>query len=71
MVTKERIAELRALCEAATPGPWIAADECILIAEDATFIAAARTALPELLDYIAELEKQVEHLEDLHMSCDK
>jgi hypothetical protein len=63
-----RIAELRALAEKATPGPWIVIDDAGLghgpadavnafdwdavDTPDAAFIAAARTALPEALDAI-------------------
>lgn len=96
MFTKERIAELRALCDGATEGPWegfacreiredaphlglcnvrtpdIAGGQQLLIwpwdhgtrpglcshplsPTDAQFIAAARSALPELLDEVEKL----------------
>ena len=69
-MTPDRIKELRALCDAATPGPWMkerpngvgSADDMICFIDissfnrdqDAAFIAAARPALPEAL---AEIEK--------------
>ncbi len=81
-MTPARIAELRKLCEEATPGPWrhkapahithdgtatmlagtiaICTDPVHPSAKrDAAFIAAARTALPEL---IAEVERLREEL---------
>lgn len=70
MITDERIAELRAVCADATPGPWLLEDNGTLggllvrppagrphrhdHGEDAEFVATARTALPELL---AEIER--------------
>lgn len=76
MITPERIAELKALCEKAQDGPWeaglerlgdpdkrkiwqcslqVASTSSIWTAREAqeanaAFIAAARTALPELLE---------------------
>lgn len=82
---------LRALCEAATPGPWsvdhyeetddwcLRADNATIpgnsIADaggfsykpDAAFIAAARTAIPELLD---EVERLRAALERIVKNCD-
>jgi hypothetical protein len=70
-MTKERIAELRALVEKATRGPWMVQLKPRTIfpppfpgqtiveyeaVEDAAFIAAARTALPEALDRIELLD---------------
>lgn len=64
-MTPERLAELKELCQKATPAPWetnIYAGNFFLshpkagvipTTQDMDFIAAARTALPEL---IAELE---------------
>jgi len=91
-MTPERIAELQALCEKATPGPWIWADDqmwfyadyqkrgdleqnsdgswkfvSIIETEDGhygpkendrDFIAAARTALPELLAELSRLTRE-------------
>jgi hypothetical protein len=73
-LTAERVAELRALCEAATPGPWRADPEPVdapgwvsagdrhePVAEvyggthNAALIAAARNALPDLLDEVERL----------------
>lgn len=71
-MTPGRIAELRALAAAATPGPWgIYVDGLSVMArgnlvtdlhqrgplakDDAAFIAAARSALPEALDHIEQL----------------
>lgn len=92
-MTTERIAELRALAEAATPGPWEIikfdgpmSEETICRTkdaapyeqmvwregsdyddygqhpsdEDAAFIAAARTALPEALNEIERLWLYIE-----------
>jgi hypothetical protein len=70
-MTPERIAELRALCKAATPEPWKNAfrssqvpdgegrppfDIFVGDEDDVAFIAAARTALPEALDRIEFLQ---------------
>jgi len=96
-MTNDRIKELRALCEAATPGPWVVTRhnwECGSInwlaandrdvdgnfyahiqdgaggdpgernpraKQDAAFIAAARTALPEALDEVERLRGYNEH----------
>lgn len=72
-MTPERLKALRELCDRATPGPWrIGAMESFQAAvdgaddeevtgfiepSDAGFIATARTAIPELLDYVARLEQ--------------
>jgi hypothetical protein len=125
-MTPERIAELRALAEAATPGPWAYFDtgdkggpgwvlgtiydtrekdmvwhtgrvepdiyneettEFVQVADimdriahdsddghariqDAAFIAAARTALPEALDSIEALWEMVERAEDVTVRID-
>lgn len=86
MFTKERIAELRALCDGATEGPWEhvfnedeswetvrCADSLVAKvdseysfeqdAKDAQFIAAARTALPELLDEVERLKNSPDWLD--------
>ena len=109
-MTDERLAELRALAAAATPGPWrrgvwrgqchvedhvpmyhgttspcvydftfdadvsnqiappkgnhFLFDERGLNEQDAAFIAASRTAIPELLDEIQELREEVERRSD-------
>lgn len=70
-MTPERLAELRAIAAAATPGPWTTSsawsvrsgrDELVAATSyynheaDAEFIAAARTAIPALL---AEIERLV------------
>lgn len=80
-MTPKRIAELRALCEKATPGPWyesmtytpsvfpkdsttaVAFD---LLKTDMNFIAAARTAVPELLDEIERVQKQRDTIVEVH-----
>ena len=65
-MTPERIAELRALANAATPGPWeprwLQYPDCTIAlgSEDAAFIAAARTALPEALLEIERLTNLIE-----------
>lgn len=94
-LTEERLAELRRLCEAATPGPWSvrgdarpdyygncywwirgpegyryvvcndaqSAEGGVTRREDAEFIAAAREALPALIDEVGRLRRRVEALE--------
>jgi hypothetical protein len=93
-MTPERLAELKALADAATPGPWEATngsraaiervegrvlvrhvhhDTMVILRPDGTrrafafedlpFIAAARTAVPELL---AEVERLRILLADVH-----
>lgn len=69
----DRVAELRALADAATPGPWTLYDRGVgwEVSElpdvhdgttfnrpDAEFVAAARTAIPELLDDVEQLRAQ-------------
>ncbi len=78
-LSAERISELRRLCEAATPGPWLSEIDGYGVKEvigprliniddgsglrkypcyaDLTFIAASRTALPELLDALEAAQK--------------
>ena len=73
----ERIAELRELSEKATAGPWkfqyspldkvnvIYAESYIGLIrdkDDAAFIAAARTALPESLDEVERLTAKIEKI---------
>jgi hypothetical protein len=78
-------AALRELCERATPGPWeYGIDPChfdspevrnnrwaiyVPTDEDAAFIAAARTALPELLDRVEKLENVAEEASELLEAC--
>ena len=79
-MTDERLAELRALADAATPGIWdftshnvpgtyrahILGEPPVLIIsmarrdEDLAFIAASRTAIPELLDEVERLRAELE-----------
>ena len=70
-MNEKRIEELRAMCDTATPGPWIrerwsidTVNERVVATAnmqlDAAFIAAARTALPELLDEVERLETEAE-----------
>ncbi len=68
----ERISELRRLCEAATAGPWgdlwatnemdVAVDTeqgtVAIVRADHLFIAASRTALPELLDALQQVQAE-------------
>lgn len=63
-------AKLRALADAATPGPWnrdadgvsvyidVRFAICDASGADANFIAAARTAVPALLDEIERVERE-------------
>lgn len=73
-MTPERIEELRSLCNAATPGPWVQQGSNVIAPEtgedvayycamrDAEFIAAARTALPEALAEIERLRAAMQAL---------
>ena len=81
-MSDERLAELRALSDAATPGPWainlqspdLAANignaekwVCAVTQEgghgDIDFIAASRTAIPELLDEIKRLRECLSNID--------
>jgi len=58
-LTDEEIQQLRELCEKATPGPWeIEFDDGVGMDPDSTFIVAARTALPRLLDKVERLKEE-------------
>ena len=72
--TDDEIKAARALCDAATPGPWIeqphpgiqisaiggvSCDDGCIGWSDAAFIAAARTLLPAALDALEEERAQV------------
>jgi hypothetical protein len=50
LCARQHVEELAALCEAASPGPWSPDPARNESAADAAFIAAARTALPRLLE---------------------
>jgi len=57
-MTPAELQRLRALCERATPGPWFPRPKEVaipIVPNDVAFIAAAREAVPQLLD-------EVEHL---------
>lgn len=86
-VTAERLSEIAALCEAATPGPWRQDCQIRVVAgpdsnptdiidydhalhgeppsaseiADLAFIAASRTAIPELLAEITRLRADLDH----------
>jgi hypothetical protein len=77
-LTDAKAAELRALCEKATPGPWVARytgqvvdsdagqiADVSLSDSDAFFIAASRTAIPALLNERDELIKERDHFRKL------
>lgn len=63
---KPDLDKLRAIDNAATPGPWLDNENPIdeywaeLNPNDAVFIATARTAIPQLIDWVRELEKELE-----------
>lgn len=73
MFDSDRIQRDREMCEAATKGPWkaeageVLSDDlsCKLIAfsvqrwQNTTFIATARTELPDALDEIVRLQKEL------------
>jgi len=69
---------LRELCERATPGPWTlyfddghwlerpgTTDLCAHTNTDARFIAAARSALPALIDLVAAKDAEIERLREV------
>lgn len=68
------IAKLRALCDAATPGPWVNGEDELAESpdgfyftwegrdSDAALIAASRTAVPSLLDEVERLRACVEEI---------
>lgn len=66
-MTNEELDRLEALANAATPGPWVADERWVEDADeydigeaqetsDAEFIAAARTAIPQLIAEIRRLQ---------------
>lgn len=68
-MTPSRLAEIKALADAATPGPWLSRDGEVFrpdftgIAhevddDDSDFIAASRTAVPELVAEVERLRDQ-------------
>lgn len=85
-MTPSRRQELRALCDAATPGPWWPRDatrrgtvesHCGHVCTagfletcepDAAFIAAARTAVPELLDEVEKWQHAEAAAVDAHIA---
>jgi hypothetical protein len=64
-MTNEQLTELEELCEKATPGPWrISRNARIFefkLKADGRFIAAARTALPELIAEVRRLRNERLH----------
>jgi len=76
MNNDQRIAEIEARCELATPGPWKLGEDETIEAEsdciacrlntrqDAEFIANARTDIPYLLGQLAERDKEIERLQE-------
>lgn len=78
-MNQRRINELRALCEAATLGPWFEGDlgiyfdataiggignhNVMALKQNRPLIAAARTALPEALDEIERLRNEIDDLD--------
>ena len=93
-VTPEYLAELKRLCDEATPGPWVKDgewvvpegfdndawvtgdedcpmpvvgmwihdNELLITGKDARFIAAARTAIPALIQHVERLERENDEL---------
>lgn len=64
----DRISEIRARCEAATPGPWDIILNGHNIKVERTpanidFIAHAREDIPYLLAQLAERDKEIERLD--------
>ena len=85
-ITPDVRARLRALADAATPGPWEAdlsdpspawaavttPDRCIaehLTREDAQLVAAARAAVPALLDALDAAEAERDHARSIAVSA--
>lgn len=85
-MSPERLKELRALAEAATPGPWHIdgpnADDVVAEVSsltvvprtngmlcapryDAAFIAASRSAVPELLDEVERLRESLRNIAEI------
>lgn len=74
-MTPERLEEIRQACSQASEGPWHHSEHYneivpvmdfngnIMEKADATFIAGARTWVPELLAYIEELESRLAFFE--------
>ena len=78
MMTKTEIDEIRARCEAATPGPWVKEDmpdyaeitsaevesvALVSMTVNAKFIAKSREDIPRLLDALEESERKCRELE--------
>jgi hypothetical protein len=75
-MSRPNLDAIRERCEAATPGPWEVNDGQIYTSHgkqvtprfwnyrDAEFTAVARTVLPALLAYIAELEAEIDRMRD-------
>lgn len=88
-LTEEQLAELEALADAATPGPWgvyhdiddwydVWADIAIKgdtrvsgpgIYADASFIATARTAIPQLIAEVRRLKAKITWLRGSGRGC--
>jgi hypothetical protein len=64
IMTDEQLTKLEELCEKATPGPWRISRDARLfplnLKADGRFIAAARTALPELIAEVRRLRTELE-----------
>ena len=76
-MTKDRLKEIEARADAATDGPWMSVDSYIGVEEaedqavgetgrdaDATFIAHARTDIPDLIAEVKRLQGEILELEE-------
>lgn len=78
----DRLAEQLAICDAATEGPWDMPIDMFLVenedgkeiaearshADDATFIATARTALPDALKALVKCREALDKIADVEVS---
>jgi hypothetical protein len=77
-ITPERLAEIEARVNAATPGPWVhdefwgvvdpvfVDEDGHLAPQDMKFIAAAREDVPDLIARVRELEAEITRLREVY-----
>ena len=65
-----KLDDLQKLCDAASPGPWqpwdcrLGKDGDYDVSEDSFFVAAARTAMPELIAEVRRLREALQKIYD-------